>query len=171
MPAPLAITASQLKEQYPHVPIYSTPKDCKGRISGNLKYAIGLMIFEGLKRAEAATSVGMTDHGLYSALTRPHVKRYKNKVLRAFMEAEAERSFVRTARIAEGASSEHVKLEANKTIMSMDDRFIQKTQVNQVHSGEVRVTPGYVIDLSEEEHMTSNHVIDAEIVEEKQQDS
>lgn len=120
------------------------------------------MATEGLSRREAAEKAGMTDHGLYNALCKPHVMKFKNDVLRAFRESEAERSFVRTVNLADVAKSENVKLEANKTIMSMDDRYLQKSQVNQVHSGNVSFTPGYVIDISDEGHQTPNQVLDAE---------
>jgi hypothetical protein len=34
------------------------------------------MVWDGLKRSEAAAKAGLTDHALYVALSKPHVKAY-----------------------------------------------------------------------------------------------
>ena len=137
----------------------------KGRISPKLRDAITSMVTQGLSRKEAAEKAGLTDHALYCALCKPHVMQFKNGVLRAFRSGAAEKSFVNVVNLADDAKSENVKLEANKTILSMDDRFLMKTQVNQVHSGEVKVTPGYVIDLSDTPHQMNDLVIEAEFTQ------
>lgn len=122
------------------------------------------MITEGLTRAEAAQKAGLTDHALYCALRKPHVLQFKTDVLREFREGLAERALVRVDGLAEGAKSENVKLEANKTLLSLDDRFTPTARVKHEHSGTITHTPGYVIDLTDE-HLISDQVADAEIVE------
>lgn len=49
-------------------------RSTKGHITGKLKVALDLMVHRGLTRDEAATEAGLTPHGLYSALRKPHVK-------------------------------------------------------------------------------------------------
>ena len=44
-----------------------------GRVTGKLKIAIERLVWFGDKRADAATAAGLTDHGLRSALRKPHV--------------------------------------------------------------------------------------------------
>lgn len=44
------------------------------RVTGKLRAAIERMVWQGDKRADAATAAGMTDHGLRSALRKSHVK-------------------------------------------------------------------------------------------------
>jgi hypothetical protein len=52
-------------------------KDAKSlRITGKNKAAIDAMVWQGLKRADAAQVAGLKDHALYVALTKPHVKAY-----------------------------------------------------------------------------------------------
>lgn len=45
-------------------------------VNGKNRAAIEAMVFEGLKRSEAAAKAGLTDHALYVALSKPHVKAY-----------------------------------------------------------------------------------------------
>jgi len=46
------------------------------RVTGKNRAAIDAMVWEGLTRSDAATKAGLTDHSLYVALTKPHVKAY-----------------------------------------------------------------------------------------------
>lgn len=147
------------------------PEKC--RISPKLRTAITAMICEGLTRLEAAELAGITEHTLYCALRKPHVIRFKNDVLRALRESLAERSLVRVETLADAAKSENVKLEANKTLMQLDDRFTPAAKVNHVHSGSVTFTPGYIIDLHDDKpaHLISDQVLEGEVIKQDQGDN
>src|SRR5437868_3347130 len=43
-------------------------------VTRKVRAAIDAMVWQGLKRSEAAQTAGMTDHSLYVALRSPHVK-------------------------------------------------------------------------------------------------
>lgn len=45
-------------------------------VTGKNRAAIDAMVWQGLKRGDAAKVAGLTDHALYTALTKPHVKAY-----------------------------------------------------------------------------------------------
>ncbi len=47
-----------------------------GKVTGRLKRAIDLMVWEAASRSDAAKTVGMTDHSMRQALKRPHVMAY-----------------------------------------------------------------------------------------------
>lgn len=128
------------------------------------------MATQGLCRKEAAQATGLKDHSLYVALTKPHVQAYKNRVLREYRENTAERAYVRVAELGEEAASEHVKLDANKTLLSLDKRYVAASKT--IHEGTVNhvVTPGYVIDLGNEQQI-ANPLDDRGIIEEYQDDS
>lgn len=49
-------------------------RSAPGRVTGKLKTAIELMVWQGERRDSAATLAGLTDHGLRSALRKSHVK-------------------------------------------------------------------------------------------------
>lgn len=48
-------------------------------VTGKNRAAIDAMVWEGLKRSDAAAKAGLKDHALYVALTKPHVKAYYNQ--------------------------------------------------------------------------------------------
>ena len=126
------------------------------------------MITEGLTRSEAAEKHGLTDGALYQALRKEHVIRFKTDVLREFREGLAERALVRVDGLSEKANSENVRLEASKTLLSLDDRFTPATKIKHEHSGSVTFTPGYVIDLSDTPppvQSITDRVVDAEFTE------
>lgn len=119
----------------------------KLRISARVKDALSLMVYEGKSRKEAANTAGITDHGLYQALSRPHVKAYRNKLLADLRDSAAARSVARVDRLADTAQSEHVKLEANKWLAGLEG--VSPVQRSETHiTGELTVSPGYVIDLT-----------------------
>ena len=45
-------------------------------VTGKNRVAIEAMVWEGLKRPDAAEKAGLTDHSLYVAMTKPHVKAF-----------------------------------------------------------------------------------------------
>lgn len=135
----------------------------KLKVSAKVKEAIHQMIYNGLNRAKAAESAGLKDHSLYVALCKPHVMQYKNRVLREFRESLAEKSLIRMDGLADNADKDSVKFQSNKFLIEQDQRFTPTTK--QIHEGRIehRVTPGYIIDLSEPEDLLNTHqVIDVE---------
>lgn len=120
----------------------------KGRITPMLEAAIRVMVYEGASVAEAAEKAGYQRKSLENALRKPHVKAYKTEVWRAFKDSEAEKSFIVTCELRDKAKSENVRLQAAKAIMDQDGRFSEKKQVNQIHSGNIKFTPGYILDFS-----------------------
>lgn len=66
------MTARTTRTKLPDIPEQSERKT--PAISRKVQDAIRAMVWEGLKRADAAQKAGMTDHGLYVAMRSPHVK-------------------------------------------------------------------------------------------------
>lgn len=89
----------------------------RGQIRPALRTAIALIVEEGLTTAEAAERVGYQAESLYKALCKPHVRAYRAGVKRAWLEGETSQSWSRVVRLAKGAQSEKVQLEANRTIL------------------------------------------------------
>lgn len=118
----------------------------KARISKRLREAIRLMVEDGLTRAKAAEIAGMTDHGLYSALRKDHVRALRREMVGALRESAASRTIARAELLADGAESEHVRNDANKWIASLDPATtpIQRSEVT--HHGDVG--PGLVIVMA-----------------------
>ena len=122
----------------------------KGRISPQLKQAIELIVQEGKTLADAAQAVGLKKESLQKSLKKPHVAQFKTRVFSVFKDGLAEASLSRVSELAMTAKSESVRLDANKTLMGLDERFQPTSKVKHQHSGNVTQTPGYVIDLTDD---------------------
>lgn len=127
-----------------------SPGGSKKRITPRQRQAIELIVCQGFTFERAAESVGLHINSLRRALGKKHVIQYKNDVFRAFRDGLAEKSIARLDVLADTAKSESVKADCNKSLIQLDDRFQPQQTVNHKHSGEIRHTPGYVIDLSED---------------------
>ena len=126
-------------------PHYPAKDGSKRTIRKPLRMALEKMVNEGLKRAEAAKAVGMTDHSLREALRRPHVQAYRRALMDELRTSEGHRSYLKLTELREKAASEHVQMESAKFVAGVSGISpVQKQEVT--HSGQVQV--GYVIDLS-----------------------
>lgn len=87
-------------------------RSAPGKVTGKLKVALQVMVWEGLKRADAATKAGMTDHGLREALRRPHVKRFYLDELDVLRTSERARNFLAMREVRDQDSNQMAKLNA-----------------------------------------------------------
>lgn len=71
---PSTSVARKAKPQKPDAPKAKYQR--KLTVTGKNRAAIDAMVWQGLKRDDAAKSAGLTDHALYVAMTKPHVKAY-----------------------------------------------------------------------------------------------
>jgi len=117
--------------------------ESRPRISKRLREAIRLMVEEGLTRAKAAELAGMTDHGLYSALRKPHVRSLRREILGNLRESAASRTIARAEKLADEAESEHVRNDANQWLASLDPATAPVQRSEVTHHG--NLGPGLVI--------------------------
>ncbi|NTG94244.1 hypothetical protein [Rhizobium rhizogenes] len=118
-------------------------------VKPRLRKAIEAMVFDGLTRPEAAVIAGMTDHGVRTALTKPHVLAYLNECQEMLRTSARPRALNRVISLVDKADSDRVRLDAAKYIDGMDRGAHQvgATQVNVQVNNTVSVTPGYVIRI------------------------
>jgi hypothetical protein len=97
-------------------------KDRSGKltVSGKLKVAIDLMLYEGSCRSDAAKAAGMTDHGLREAFKKSHVKGYYNAGLVVLRESERAKNIRRLAEIRDKADNMPA-VQAIKTLEQLVD--------------------------------------------------
>src|SRR5665213_1505175 len=69
----------------------------RGRVTGKLKTAIDRMVWFGDKRLDAATAAALSDHGVRTALRKPHVLAYLRSELALLREGERPRNLHRLA--------------------------------------------------------------------------
>lgn len=92
-------------------------KGNKPHIRARLRDAIAVYVSEGLSIADSARRAGMTPHGLQVALKKPHVAAYVASVKREWMANRTSKSWTNIADLADNASSEDVRLKANRVFL------------------------------------------------------
>lgn len=114
-------------------------RSAPGKVTGRLKRAIDAMVWQGLKRGEAAQHAGMTEHSVYSALTRPHVKAYYMQQLDVLRTSERARNIHRLCEIREAAN--------NMPAVQAIDRLMRSDDDATGGSSSAQRAPGVVIQI------------------------
>lgn len=128
-------------------------------ISPKVKLAIDLMVFEGMKRDEAAESVGLAIISLRQAMLKPHNLAYLNEQMEVLRTSARPRALRKMTDLLE-AKTERIQFEAAKYLDGMDrpSHAVGATQVNVQVNNTVNVTPGYVLDLRPEGGQQIEHL-------------
>ena len=112
------------------------------------KAAIEAMVFDGLKRPAAAELVGLTDHALRTALTKPHVLAYLNEQMEVLRTSGRPRALHTMIDLLDDKNSS-VKFKAAEYLDGQNrGTHTVGATVNVQVNNTVSVTPGYVIDLT-----------------------
>lgn len=120
-------------------------------VTPRIRQAIEHMVHDGMDRRIAAETVGLTDHGLRTAMHKPHVLAYLNEQMEVLRTAARPRALRKMVDLLD-AKTERIQFESAKYLDGMDrpSHAVGATQVNvQVTTNTKVETPGYVIDLSE----------------------
>lgn len=97
-------------------------RSAPGKVTGKIKTAIDAMVWQGLKRDEAATAAGLTDHGLYVALSRPHVRAYYLGQCEVLRTSGRARRIHRLEQIAEQDDNKQAAVNAIKALDYQEDQ-------------------------------------------------
>lgn len=123
------------------------------------KAAVEAMVYEGLKRSEAAELVGLTDHALRTALTKPHVLAYLNDCMEVLRTSGRPRALHTMIELLE-SKNDSTKFKAAEYLdgMNRSSHQVGATQVNVQVNNTVNVTPGYVLDLRPDSGQQIEHL-------------
>ena len=125
----------------------------KSRISRKIRAAIEQMVDHARSRADAAELCGITDDWLYRELRRPEVMAYRNQRREVIRTGEGARSIKRIADLAESASSEAVRFDANRLLLATDPVEpivpLQRSESTINHKG---LGPGLTIIIAQPSH-------------------
>ncbi len=140
--------AAALKKQKKEIVL--TPKN---------KAAVEAMVFDGLKRSAAAELVGLTDHALRTALTKPHVLAYLNECTEVLRTGLRPRALHTMGELLD-SKNDSTKFKAAEYLdgQNRGTHTVGATQVNVQVNNTVSVTPGYVIDLTPDDEDERNDV-------------
>lgn len=105
------------------VPAAEAAKDrsAPGKVSGRLKAAMDALIWRGLSRAEAAKCGNMSEHSLYAALRKPHVKAYYLEQLDVLRTSERARNIHTLAEVRDQTSNQMARVQAVKALEQIAD--------------------------------------------------
>jgi hypothetical protein len=115
------------------------------------KQAIELMVFEGRKRGDAAAEVGLTDHALRTALTKPHVLAYLNECQEVLRASLRPRALHTMGELLDEKETGTVRFKAAEYLdgQNRGTHTIGATTVNiQMNQSLTIDKAGYVIDLT-----------------------
>jgi hypothetical protein len=98
----------------------------RGAVTGKLKAAIDLMVWEGLKRADAAAKAGLADASLRFAFRKPHVLQYHAAELAALRTSVRARNVHRLDGIADTSKNDMARVAAVKAMENIADQADEK---------------------------------------------
>lgn len=126
------------------------------------KQAVELMVYEGRKRPEAAEAVGLTDHALRVALTKPHVLAYLNECMEVLRTGLRPRALHTMGELLD-SKNDSTKFKAAEYLDGQNrgtHTVGAAMQVNVQVNNTVKVTPGYVIKIDRRDDVKSAPQID-----------
>jgi hypothetical protein len=92
------------------------------RVTGKLAQALSLIVFEGLKRKDAAEQVGLTEHAVYQALRKPHVAAWFNEQLQAMRTGARARALHRMIELSEQNDNFAAAVAATRPLLATDEQ-------------------------------------------------
>jgi hypothetical protein len=100
----------------------------RGAVTGKLKTALDLMVWENLKRKDAAAKAGLTDPSLRFAFRKPHVMAYYRAELAALRENLRARNIHRLDGIADDSKNDMARVGAIKALELITEQADERGQ-------------------------------------------
>jgi hypothetical protein len=98
----------------------------RGTVTGKLKIALDLMVWDNLKRKDAAEKAGLADASLRFAFRKPHVMAYYHAELKALRDNLRAHNVHRLDTIADSSKNDMAKVAAIKTMEVIADQADEK---------------------------------------------
>jgi hypothetical protein len=108
-----------------------------GKVTGKLKAALDAMVWDGLKRDDAAAKAGLSIHGLREALRRPHVRHHYLAQLEVLRTSARARNIHVLEEIRDDSGNAMARVQAVKALEQLDNE--------QQGSAAARTSPGFAI--------------------------
>lgn len=99
----------------------------RGAVTGKLKTALDLMVWDNLKRKDAAAQAGLADASLRFAFRKPHVMAYYRAELAALRENLRAKNIHRLDGIADDSTNDMARVGAIKTLEAITDQAEQRS--------------------------------------------
>jgi hypothetical protein len=99
----------------------------RGAVTGKLRTALDLMVWQGLKRDEAAQEAGLADCSLRAALRKPHVLAHYNAELAVLRTSLRARNLHRLDTIADVSRNDMARVGAIKAMENIADQADERS--------------------------------------------
>lgn len=138
-----------LTEQQPQMSLTTTSNDqrkpIQHRISSKVRIAIDAMVWQGLKRDEAADKAGLKDNSLYIALRKPDVKRYYLDQLDVLRDSERARNFHTLCEVRDQTSNQMARVNAIAAMERIDEQAVSASAPRQAAGITIVIETGSVL--------------------------
>jgi hypothetical protein len=104
----------------------------RGAVTGKLKTALDLMVWDNMKRKDAAEKAGLADSSLRFAFRKPHVMAYYHAELAALRNNLRARNIHRLDGIAETSKNDMAKVGAIKAMEQIADQADERQRPGSV---------------------------------------
>jgi hypothetical protein len=98
----------------------------RGAVTGKLKTALDLMVWDNFKRKDAAEKAGLADSSLRFAFRKPHVMAYYHAGLKALRDNLRARNVHRLDTIADDSKNDMARVAAVKALEVIADQADEK---------------------------------------------
>src|ERR1700676_1483603 len=98
----------------------------RGAVTGKLKTALDLMVWDNLKRKDAATKAGLADSSLRFAFRKPHVMAYYHAELKALRDNLRAHNVHRLDKIADESKNDMARVASIKALELISDQADEK---------------------------------------------
>jgi hypothetical protein len=110
------------------------------KVSGKLLTALHAMVWSGCTRREAAERSGMSEHGLWSALKKAHVRSWYLAEIDVLRTSERARNIHALVDVRDTADNSMARVSAVKTLEAISN-------VEAARGGSATTAPGLVIQI------------------------
>jgi hypothetical protein len=100
----------------------------RGAVTGKLKTALDAMVWDNLKRKDAAEKAGLADSSLRFAFRKPHVMAYYHAELKALRDNLRAHNVHRLDKIADGSKNDMARVAAVKALELISDQADERTR-------------------------------------------
>lgn len=112
------------------------------KITRKVRDAIHAMVWDGLKRDEAAAKAGIKDNSLYVALRRPDVKAFYMRELDVLRTSERARNIHTLAEVRDQTSNQMARVQAVKALEQIDDSEAARPSANSLPGLQIVIVHG-----------------------------
>lgn len=114
-------------------------RSAPGKVTGKLLIAMRAMVWEGATRCDAATKAGISEHSLYVALRKAHVRQWYLAEIDVLRTSEKARNIFTLAEVRDQKTNQMARVAAVKALEQLDDQPANAAARAQ--------SPGFIIQV------------------------